>query len=283
MISPLAALFLLPALASAPADAPVLSIEDLSFGTVAPDAVTGSDHLGLVPGHTVRLRVTSGPASAGGVALFGAAGGLTGTPLPLGLGQILLDPASLVVLGSSPLDAQGAGALDLTVPPGLIPGTLAATQAVTIDATLSLRTTDALALAVTDLTPVVLENFNQSMHPASGTKTALVLTDAAALQAFYIQHLGPSAPVPAVDFTKDVVVVGFGGHYLTYGYTVVVDGLAALPGGGLEVRQTILTPGLGCGTLFSESRPGQVVTVDRVAGASLVVTLTQEVQGAPCP
>lgn len=283
MLPSLAALALLPALASSPADAPVLTIEDLSFGTAAPDPVTGSDHLGLVPGHTVRLTVTSGPASAGGVALFGAAGGQAATPLPLGLGQLLLDPARLVLLGSAPLDALGEGSLDLTVPAGLAPGTLAATQAFTVDATLTLRTTDALGHAVTDLTPVVLENFFKSGHPASGTETALVLTDAAALQAFYDQHLGPGAPVPAVDFAQDVVVVGFGGHYMTFGYTVVIDGLAALPGGGLEVRQTVLTPGFGCATLPSETRPGQVVAVDRVAGASLVQTRSGLVQGPPCP
>ena len=73
---------------------------------------------------------------------------------------------------------------------------------------------------------------------------------------------------------SDVDVVGFGGHYRTYGFTVAVDGFAALPGGGLEVRQAVLAQALalalGCGSLFSESKPGQVVTVDRVAGASLI-------------
>ena len=58
---------------------------------------------------------------------------------------------------------------------------------------------------------------------------------------------------------SDVDVVGFGGHYRTYGFTVAVDGFAALPGGGLEVRQAVLARALvlGRGSLFSESKPGR--------------------------
>ena len=279
----LAALCLLPSLAALPLDTPGLLAQDLTFGTSAPSTIPLSDHLGLVPGHTVRFLVSADPMAGGGLALLGVSTGLATSPVPLGSGLLLIEPAGLQVLGIGLIDGAGQASFDLAVPAGLPVGTLLATQAAVIDPLLELRTTQAVQHAVTDLQPQVLENFKKSNHPGAGTQSALLISDQTAWLAFFAQHKSTTAIPPTVDFSKQVVVVGFGGHFITFGYNVQIDEVVPLAGGGLEVRQTVLTPGFGCGTLPSESKPGQIVAVDRVVGGAPVVAVTQSQPGTPCP
>lgn len=285
MPTALTALCLVPVLAAPSTDGapPQLTAQDLGFGTTAPTAFPPSNHLGLVPGNTVRFSVAGGPEAAGGVAVLGASTGLAATPVPLGDGLLLIDPAGLQILALGPVDGAGDASFDLALPAGLPLGAPLATQAVAIDPALDLRTTNALVHEVTDLSPQVLDDFKKSGHPSAGTQTALVISDPIAWQSFWAQHLHPSVTPPPVDFARHVAIVGFGGHFLTFGYSVQIDQLVPLPGGGLQVEQTVLTPGPGCGSLFSESDPGQIVVVDRVAGGAPVMAVTQSVQGSPCP
>lgn len=275
----LVALLLAPALA-AQSD-PSLAVADLAFGTTAPP----SSHLGLVPGDTVRFTVSADASSAGDVAILAASPGLASAPMPFGAGALALDPVGLQIVAIGVLGGAGAVAFDVALPTGLQPGVPVATQAATLDLGAAvLRTSNALTHVVTDLAPVVLFDFKKSLHPSAGTFSALVLSDQAALQAFWSAHWGPfgGPPLPAVDFAEQVVVVGFGGWYGVFNYSLQIDALVPLAGGGLEVRQTVLAPGQGCGSSFAESRPGQMVVVDRVAGAAPVTAVTQTVF-VPCP
>ena len=273
LLSPLVA-------ASSGSAPPQLVATDLSFQTSAPSTNPPSNHLGLVPGHSVRFEIGG---TAGALGVLAVSTGLAPAPLPLGADLLLLDPLALQLIGSGSLGSAGLFGLDLALPASLPLGVDLATQAFTLDSNLELRASNALEHTTTDLTPVPLTFFNKSLHPSANSQTALLITDDAAWQSFYALHLPAGAPVPAVDFSEHAVVVGFGGWYLTFGYSVQVDAIVPLAGGSVQIEQTVSTPGLGCGTLFSESKPGQIVLVDRVAAGTLANVITTSVQGPPCP
>ncbi|TAJ17618.1 MAG: hypothetical protein EPO68_09180, partial [Planctomycetota bacterium] len=63
---------------------PLLSVHDLAFGTSAPVlSLPPLTHLGLVPGHAVRYRVSGETPSPGAFAILAAAPSLAPVPLPL--------------------------------------------------------------------------------------------------------------------------------------------------------------------------------------------------------
>ncbi|MDF1798085.1 MAG: hypothetical protein P1V81_02835 [Planctomycetota bacterium] len=285
MTASLAALCLLPLLAPTPIGTapPELRAQDLTFGTSAPSVTPPSSYLGLVPGHSLRFEVSADPTAGGGLAVLGVSSALASSPVPLGSGLLLIDPAGLQVLGVGLLDGAGQAAFDLSVPLGLPVGVQLATQAAVVDPQLGLHLTQAIEHTLTDLQLQVLENFKKSIHPSAGSQAALLITDQTSWLAFYARHKSAAATPPAVDFGKQVVVVGFGGHFITFGYSVQIDAVVPLVGGGLEVHQTVLTPGFGCGSLPSESKPGQIVAVDRVVGGAPVVAVTQSMPAPPCP
>jgi hypothetical protein len=262
---------------------PGLLATDLTFGTVAPSDVSGSNHLGLVTGSTVRFTVQGGPANANGWAVLGSAPGLAPAPLPLGLGALELDPTSLKIAATGALDDLGEVDFEFTIPASLALGHTLATQALTIDMGLNLRTTNVLSHEVTDLTPIHLDWHSKSAHPLSGTQQSLLIANEADWVAYNAVHLSPSYVPPTVDFDKYVVVVGFGGAYLTGGYSVEVTGVQALPGNALEVQLKHTTPGPGCGVTFSHTSPVQSVLLDRVVWGSSVVTVNTTTQAPPCP
>ncbi|MHC4375333.1 MAG: hypothetical protein ACYS26_01925 [Planctomycetota bacterium] len=262
---------------------PALMASDLTFGTLAPIGVPESNHLGLVIGSTVRFSISGGGIAANGLALLGSAPNLAPSPVPLGVGFLELDPATLKIAAIGSLNAFGQVDFEFPIPAGLDLGHTLSTQAVTIDSNFTVRPTNVLDHEVTDLTPVELDWHSKSNHPMAGTQQALLITNEADWAAYNAVHLGPSYVYPTVDFSKQVVVVGFGGYYLTGGYSVEVTGVKALPGHVLEVQLTHWTPGIGCGTTYSHTSPVQAVVFDRVVWGSSVVTANTTSQKPPCP
>lgn len=95
-----------------------------------------------------------------------------------------------------------------------------------------------------------------------------VVRDRAAWEAMWQQlHNGLAAdPLPAVDFTRDMVVLVAVGQRSTGGTSVRVDGVAAAAGGAV-VRYTVTEPGAGCMSTQVITAPVDVVRVPRAAGA----------------
>lgn len=279
---PLAAL-----LALAPIDfvPPLLGIEDLAFGTSAPVlSMPPVTHLGLVPGHAIRYRVSGAAPSPGTLAILSAAPALLAVPLPLGSSFLYLDPAGLVVLGAAVVDPSGAAAFDFALPPTLTLGVALACQGATLaPQTGVLKPSNFLTHVVTDAHPIPVASFSKSQHPSATSSGALVLHSELAWQSFWSQHAPGGPAAPQVDFTTQVVVVGFAGSVPTTGASLVIDQLAPLATGGLEVRQTLTLPGLGCPAAPAEQTPGAIVRVDRVAGAAPVAATTVVAFAPPCP
>lgn len=262
---------------------PGLQASDLTFGTIAPSSVPETNHLGLVTGSSMRFSISGGGIAANGVAVLGSAPGLADVPVPLGLGFLELDPSTLKIPAIGALDAFGRAEFEFPIPTDLELGYTLATQALTIDAAFNLRPTNTLVHEVTDLEPVQIDWHSKSNHPLAGTQQALLITNDADWMAYNAVHLGPSYVPPVVDFSRKVVVVAFGGAYLTGGYSVEVTGVSALPGNVLEVQLTHWTPGVGCGTTFSHTSPVQAVVFDRVVSGASVVTVNTTTQSPPCP
>jgi hypothetical protein len=257
--------------------APTLDLTDLTLGTSTQAGVV--EHLGLVPGHSVRFSA-AGPAGAVAVLM----GSLPGAPpAPLGSGAIALDPSSAFLIGAAALDAAGGAQLDLALPTGMPVDAELVTQAVVLAAS-GPEPTNALTHRVTVLAPVVLDSGLKSVHPLSYLGGVELVTDPIQWQQFWSLHFpfagGP--PLPAVDFSRDCVIASFSGFVLTSGYVFVVDQLVPTPG-GLNLVQTLYTPGPGCGTLFTEQRPYSFLVVDRVAAVASITATTTITLGTPCP
>jgi hypothetical protein len=77
---------------------------------------------------------------------------------------------------------------------------------------------------------------------------------------------GPTPPpLPAIDFTRDMVVLAALGQRNSGGYSITVDS-ASRAAGGIVVWVTKLTPGT-CGTLAALTQPVDVVSITRMAGS----------------
>lgn len=97
--------------------------------------------------------------------------------------------------------------------------------------------------------------------------TERVLRNQAELAAVWRDVHGgvPGDPVPALDFTKRMVVFLATGERRTGGYSVRFDGVAAVPG-GVTVRYTLTVPGPQCMTAQMLTSPVDLVSVPRVDG-----------------
>lgn len=105
-------------------------------------------------------------------------------------------------------------------------------------------------------------------HSAYEMAEETVVRDRAAWEAAWQQlHNGLAAePLPAVDFTRDMVLLVAAGQRSTGGTSVRVDSVTAGAGGAL-VRYTVTEPGAGCMSTQVMTAPVEVVRVPRVAGA----------------
>ena len=95
----------------------------------------------------------------------------------------------------------------------------------------------------------------------------LVLRDPAAWQAAWSRlHEGMVAPpLPAVDFTREMVVLLALGERSSGGYQIRFDGIT-VAGANATVRFTITEPGTGCMTTQAMTAPVDIVRVPRAAG-----------------
>jgi hypothetical protein len=75
----------------------------------------------------------------------------------------------------------------------------------------------------------------------------------------------PVPPPPAVDFTKDMVVVAALGSRPTGGYGIAIKGVAPEPDGA-EVLVATTAPGDDCVTTHANTQPVVMVRVGAVAG-----------------
>jgi hypothetical protein len=96
----------------------------------------------------------------------------------------------------------------------------------------------------------------------------LAIRDEAALKsAWATLHNGiPGNAPPAVDFTREIVVLVAMGRRSSGGYTVHVDAVSR-SGDGALVRYTATRPGDGCMSTQSLTSPVDVVRMARVSGA----------------
>jgi len=74
------------------------------------------------------------------------------------------------------------------------------------------------------------------------------------------EHRGSKPPLPAIDFTKEIVIVAALGERPTGGYSILVTG-ASRAGNVITVRVESQSPGPGCGVLLSTSEPVDVARI----------------------
>ena len=111
----------------------------------------------------------------------------------------------------------------------------------------------------------------KSVHPlAQSFGGVLVIQDQAEYDAFWMLHDGHTPPQtpPSVDFDLNAVVAVYAGRRFTSGYFIEVTD-ADLSVTSLDVTSLETQPGLGCGVIFTETQPFQLVTVRRVPGLEL--------------
>lgn len=178
--------------------------------------------------------------------------------------HVALVPALLAVAACSP--APSPGARDSAASPSAVASTPAvAPMPATTPAAVS-RPDSASAGAA----PVSAAFTRIVTQHTSGFDEAAqrVIRDQAAFQAAWKTVLGgiPGDPPPAVDFTKEMVILVALGGRSTGGHAVRID--AVTPSGdGAVVRYTVTRPGQGCMTTQSLTSPVEMVRAPRVNGA----------------
>lgn len=112
-----------------------------------------------------------------------------------------------------------------------------------------------------------IERLLAAQHGGPQAPTEQVIRDRAAFaRAWAALHAdAPAAPLPSVDFARQMVLVVGLGERTTGGHAVRVDAVAA-EGTGAVVRYTTSAPGADCMTTQVITSPVEVVSVPRVAG-----------------
>lgn len=109
-----------------------------------------------------------------------------------------------------------------------------------------------------------------------GESRRLVIRDANAWADLW-SELG-AGDRPAVDFTRNVVVVAAAGQRPTGGYEIAVDGVRQTAG-ELTIQVVETTPGPNCSTTASSTQPVDVVVVPAVKPTSWSFVDRKEVRG----
>jgi hypothetical protein len=92
----------------------------------------------------------------------------------------------------------------------------------------------------------------------------LVVRDAAAWQAFWEQmYVGylPQPPLPAVDFSNQMVIAAAMGKRSSGGFTISIENVS--PGAEVLVKVVSTSPGPCCGRTLAVTQPVDVVVVPR--------------------
>ncbi len=117
-------------------------------------------------------------------------------------------------------------------------------------------------------TPAPVTRLYGAQVSAYATAEEAVIRDQSAWQGAWRQlHNGlAAAPVPAVDFAREVVVLVAAGERNTGGTTLRVDDVVQV-GADAVVRYTVTEPGPGCMTAQVITSPVEVVRVPQAGGA----------------
>lgn len=113
-------------------------------------------------------------------------------------------------------------------------------------------------------------------------ETAIIRTTDAWQAAWRRVHGGmtPLPPVPAVDFSRNVVAIVAMGTQASGGHGVRIEA-AQLTAGTVTVRATRTTPGARCGVTMALTQPVDVVRLGTTS-ANIVFDVATTA-GAPCP
>jgi hypothetical protein len=111
--------------------------------------------------------------------------------------------------------------------------------------------------------------------------TRAVVRDAAAWATIWgaIHRHSSLPPLPAVDFTRDMVVVVALGTRPSGGYSIYVDSAHAVANGGTEVVVHKVNLGAGCGATAALTQPVDIALLPRRDGQ---VTFRDRTTAPPC-
>ncbi len=112
------------------------------------------------------------------------------------------------------------------------------------------------------------------------TPEQAIIADESSWKAFWIAaHASQSAapPLPAVNFSREVVLVASMGRRSSTGYSISM--LPLYSARGMEIQVTNKAPGKNCGTAPTETSPTDVI---RIAKTSMPVTFTSRSISQDC-
>ncbi len=134
-----------------------------------------------------------------------------------------------------------------------------------------------------DTAPLPFTRVYQSTTSAYGEPLEVVVrSDAEWRRAWLGAHPNRAAgppPAPAVDFSRDLVVIVTAGEQRTGGVTVGVESVRPRADGGVDVAYTVSRPGAGCMSTQQVTAPVDVVRLARLAGE---VRFIRRERAAPC-
>lgn len=114
--------------------------------------------------------------------------------------------------------------------------------------------------------PMPIVRLYDAQYSGYTSPTETVVNDRAAWASAWRQlHTDSAGDPPAVDFTRDAVVVVAVGERSSGGTQVRIDDVTA-SGGGVLVRYTVTEPGEGCMSTQAITAPVAAVRVPRPAG-----------------
>ncbi len=120
--------------------------------------------------------------------------------------------------------------------------------------------------------PVSFETIEQGLQSGVHASKAVVIRDETAWNSLWMEHKknlasDTTVPVPAVDFSKEMVIAVFLGVRPTGGFSVSVTGIS-IPesAGGLSVSVEEVKPGRGCVVPMMITYPYQIVRLARIEG-----------------
>ncbi|HEX8849731.1 MAG TPA: protease complex subunit PrcB family protein [Gemmatimonadaceae bacterium] len=119
--------------------------------------------------------------------------------------------------------------------------------------------------AAVPLTRLRAEPYSLSYYSALKTPQRIIVRDEAAWRALWPQlQAGPA--VPAIDFSREMVLVVALGERTSGGYSIFVDAASAtFDGITVEVRS--VAPGKHCGTTAALTQPVDAARIQRVEGS----------------
>jgi hypothetical protein len=97
-------------------------------------------------------------------------------------------------------------------------------------------------------------------------EATFVARDAEAFELLWRQFFGSSRGVPAVDFSRHLVVIATMGQQPTAGYAIEITGVAASRDGGLTVQVRTTAPGAGCVVAMVVTTPVVMSRATKVEG-----------------